>query len=147
MPRIKLEEQSMYEFTFPVTLYPRDINNGGHLGNDSLVILIGSARAQMFHSVGFAEGDLGDGKTGIIMSDLVMNYRAESFIFDELQIDTHIGEIRSGGFRIFHRVTKKGTLVALAETGVMSFDYTIHRLAHVPEVFLKAITNIHEGSA
>jgi acyl-CoA thioesterase FadM len=146
MPRIKLEEQSMYEFTFPVTLYPRDINYGGHLGNDSLVILIGSARAQMFHSMGFAEGDLGDGKTGIIMSDLVMNYRAESFIFDELQIDTHIGEIRSGGFRIFHRVTKKDTLVALAETGVMSFDYTIHRLTHVPEIFLKAIANIQKGS-
>jgi len=139
MPRVKLEEQAMYEFTFPVTLHPRDINYGGHLGNDSLVTLVGSARAQMFHSMGFSEGDLGDGKTSIIMADLVVNYRAEGFLFDELRIDTHIGEMHSGAFRIFHRVTKDGTLIALAEGGVVAFDYTTHRIGHVPEVFIKAI--------
>ena len=139
MPRVKLEEQEMYEFTFPVTLHPRDINYGGHLGNDSLVTLIGSARAEMFHSMGLSEGDLGDGRTGIIMADLVVNYRAEAFVFDELRIDTHIGEMRSGAFRIFHRVMKNDTLIALAEGGVVTFDYTAHRIAHVPEVFIKAV--------
>lgn len=139
MPRIKIEEQASYEFTFPVTLYPRDINYGGHLGNDSLLVIIGSARAEMFHSMGFAEGDLGDGKTGIIMSDMVVNYRSEGFIFDKLVIDTHIGEIRSGGFRVFHRVTNKGKLLALVETGFATFNHSIHRLAHVPEVFVKAL--------
>jgi hypothetical protein len=81
MPRIKLEEQASYEFMFPVTLYPRDINYAGPLGNDALVVSIGSARAEMFHSMGFAEGDLGDGKTGIIMSDLV-SITGRGFIFD-----------------------------------------------------------------
>lgn len=139
MPRIKLEEQPAYEFTFPVTLHPRDINYGGHLGNDSLVILIGSARAQMFHSMGLSEGDLGDGKTGIIMADLVMNYRAEAFIFEQLDIATHVGEMQPGGFRIFHRVTRDSKLIALAETGVMAFDYTKHRVAHVPDVFIETL--------
>jgi len=139
MPRIKLEEQPTYEFSFPVTLYPRDINYGGHLGNDSLLVIIGSARAEMFHSMGLAEGDLGDGKTGIIMSDLVVNYRSEGFIFDELVIETHIGEIRSGGFRAFHRVTKKGKLLALVETGFATYNHSIHRLAHVPQVFVKTL--------
>ncbi|OPY01756.1 MAG: acyl-CoA thioesterase YbgC [Syntrophorhabdus sp. PtaB.Bin184] len=139
MPRIKLEEQASYEFMFPVTLYPRDINYAGHLGNDSLVVIIGSARAEMFHSMGFAEGDLGDGKTGIIMSDLVVNYRAEGFIFDELVIETHIGEIGAGGFRVFYRVTKKGRVLALVETGFVTFDYSIRRLVHVPEIFVKTL--------
>ncbi len=142
MPRVKLAEQDIYEFTFTVTLHPRDINYGGHLGNDSLVTLIGSARAQMFHSMGFSEGDLGDGKTSIIMADLVVNYRAEAFVFDKLRIDTHIGEMRSGAFRIFHRVTKNGAIIALAEGGVVAFDYTIHRIGHVPEVFVKAVEKI-----
>lgn len=139
MPRVKLEEQSTYEFTFSVTLHPRDINYGGHLGNDSLVILIGSARAQMFHSMGLSEGNLGDGKTGIIMADLVMNYRAEAFIFEKLDIATHVGEIQAGGFRIFHRVSRNDKLIALAEAGVMAFDYTKHRVAHVPQIFLETL--------
>jgi len=142
MPRIKLEEQPVYEFTFPVTLHPRDINYGGHLGNDSLVTLVGSARAQMFHSMGLGEGDLGNGKTGIIMADLVMNYRAEAFVFERLDIDTHIGEVGPSSFRIFHRVTRDGKLIALAEAGVMTFDYTTHRVAHVPEIFLRAVEKV-----
>ncbi len=146
MSRIKLEEQRVYEFAFPVTLHPRDINYGGHLGTDSLVTLVGSARAQMFHSMGLSEGDLGDGKTGIIMADLAMNYRAEAFVFEELVIGTHIGEMRPSGFRIFHRVTRDAKLIALAETGVMTFDYTIHRVAHVPESFIKAIEEAHRRS-
>ncbi|MDD3846507.1 MAG: thioesterase family protein [Syntrophorhabdaceae bacterium] len=146
MPRVKLQEQRMYEFTIPMTLHPRDINYGGHLGNDSLVTLAGTARAQMFHSMGFSEGDLGDGKTGIIMADLAVNYRAEAFIFDEIHIDTHIGEMRSGGFRIFHRVMKADTLIALTEAGVVTFDYTTHRIAHVPEVFTKTVEKIQNKS-
>ena len=144
MPRIKLEEQGQYEFHYPVTLYPRDINYGGHLGNDSLVSLIGNARAQMFRTAGFDEGDLGDGRTGIIMSDLVVNYKAEGFVFDELEIDTHIGELRSGGFRIFQRIAKKGTLIALTETGVATFDYVNRKIAHVPEVFKNKIEEIQK---
>jgi acyl-CoA thioesterase FadM len=139
MPRVKLEEQTTYEFTFQVTLHPRDINYGGHLGNDSLVTLVGSARAEMFHSMGLSEGDLGDGKTGIIMIDLVMNYRAEAFVFEKLDISTHVGEMLSSGFRIFHRITRDDRLIALAEAGVMTFDYTTHRVAHVPQAFIEAV--------
>ncbi len=135
MPRIKLEEQSRYEFSYPVTLYPRDINYGGHLGNDSLTSLIGSARAQMLHSMGMSENDLGDGKTGIIMADLVINFKAEAFIFDELEIDIHVGELRSSGFRLFHRVKKKGTIVALVETGMAAFDHARKKMVPVPGMF------------
>lgn len=142
MPRIKLEEQSQYEFSFPVTLYPRDINYGGHLGNDSLASLIGSARAHMLYSMGLNENDLGDGKTGIIMADLVINFKSEAFIFDDIEIGTHIGEMRSSGFRIFHRVSKNGTVVALAETGIAGFDHGRKKMSPVPESFRKKIEEI-----
>lgn len=139
MPRIRLNEQPNYEFHYTTRLEPRDINYGGHLGNDTLVSLVGTARAHAFHSLGLREDDLGDGHTGIIMSDLVVNFRSEAFMFDEILIDTHIGEFSSTRFRTFHRVTKEGIVVALVETGLRTFDYVGREVAPVPDVFLKAL--------
>jgi acyl-CoA thioester hydrolase len=139
MPRIKLSEQLSYEFHYTTRLEPRDINYGGHLGNDALVSLVGSARANAFHSLDLSEMDLGDGQTGIIMSDLVVNFRAEAFMFDEIVIDTHIGEFSSNSFRIFHRVTRGNMLVALVETGLKTFNYIAREVAPVPDALLKAL--------
>jgi acyl-CoA thioester hydrolase len=139
MPRIRLNEQLSYEFHYATRLEPRDINYGGHLGNDALVSLAGSARADLLYSLGLRETDLGDGHTGIIMADLVVNFRAEAFMFDEIVIDTHIGEFSSNRFRIFHRVTKGDLVVALVETGLKTFNYTAREVAPVPDAFLQAL--------
>ena len=133
MPRVKLIEQPEYEFSYPIILQPRDINYGGHLGNDSIVVLVNVARVNMLRSMGFSENDLGDGRTGIIMSDLVVNYKAEGFLFDDLTVDTHIGEVQSSSFRIFHRISRGGTRIALAETGVVTFDYSNHKVGKAPD--------------
>jgi acyl-CoA thioester hydrolase len=140
MPRIKLNELSDYAFHYQVTLGPRDINYGGHLGNDALVSLVGMARVNMLHSIGTSEQDLGDGKTGIIMSDLAVNYRSEAFMFDELVIDTHVGEMSRSSFRLFHRLKKGKIVVALAETGLTTFNYVSRKVASIPEAFVKALT-------
>lgn len=139
MSRIKLDEQQKYTFRYRITLQPRDINFGGHLGNDSLVTLIGSARADMFRSLGFHEGNLGDERTAIIMSDLVVNYRNEAFMFDEITIETQVDEFRRTGFRIFHRVKKGDAIIALVETGITTFDYGSRKVVPVPAPFLKAL--------
>jgi 4-hydroxybenzoyl-CoA thioesterase len=132
-------EQGEYEFHYTVALQPRDINYGGHMGNDALVSLVGAARVHMFRSLGFSELNLGDGQTGILMSDLSVNYKAEAFMFDELQIDTHIGELSPGGFRIFHRVRRGETIIALVETGLVTFNYETRKIAPVPETLLNAL--------
>lgn len=134
-----MNEQLSYEFHYTTRLEPRDINYGGHLGNDALVSLAGSARAHLFHSLGLREIDLGDGHTGIIMSDLAVNFREEGFMFDAIVIDTHIGEFGSNRFRLFHRVTKGDIVVALVETGLKTFNYTAREVAPVPEAFLKVL--------
>jgi 4-hydroxybenzoyl-CoA thioesterase len=139
VPRIRLKEQLSYEFNYNTRLEPRDINYGGHLGNDILVSLAGSARADALYCLGLQEVNLGDGHTGIIMSDLVVNFRAEAFMFDEIIIGTHIGEFSSNGFRIFHRVSKGEIVIALVETGIKAFNYIAREVAPVPETFLKAL--------
>lgn len=139
MPQIRLKEQLCYEFHYKTRLEPRDINYGGHLGNDMLVSLAGSARADALYCLGLKEVNLGDGHTGIIMSDLVVNFRAEAFMFDEIVIDTHIGEFTDNGFRIFHRIARGEIVIALVETGIKTFNYIIREVAPVPEAFLKAL--------
>ena len=104
MPRIRLSEREVYEFQSSVKVRPQDVNHAGHVGNDHLLSLVGAARAFLFQSMGLSELDLGDGQTGIIITDLVVNYRAEAFLSDELLIDTHIDEIVPKGFRMFHRI-------------------------------------------
>jgi acyl-CoA thioester hydrolase len=139
MPRIRLKELLSYEFQYTTRLEPRDINYGGHLANDALVSLADTARADAFHSLGLQEINLGDGQTGIIMSDLVVNFRAEAFMFDEIVIDTHIGELSRNSFRFFHRVAKGDIVVALVETDLQAFNYIAGKVAPVPGTFLKAL--------
>lgn len=139
MARTRLAEQGEYEFHCIIALQPRDINYGGHMGYDALVSLLGTAHARMFRSLGVSETDLGDGKAGTLMSDLSVNYKAEAYMFDELRIDTHIGEFSRSGFRIFYRVTSGKTLVALAEVGMVAFDYRARKIVPVPEALLNAL--------
>lgn len=139
MPRVKLDEQPEYEFHYEVTLQVRDINYGGHLGNDALIGLLHEARLNLLRQLGCTEMALGDDQTGIILGDLVVNYRAEGFMFDRLSLDSHIGEIARNSFRIFHRVTRDETLIALAETGLVTFNYRERKIAPVPEGFINRL--------
>ena len=140
MPRVKLEEQPNYEFTHTVTVRVTDLNYGNHLANDALVGLIGEARVQVLRQLDAREFDLGDGQTGIILADLAVNFKAEGFLFDTLQIDSHIGDISRKSFRMFHRITKKdGQPLALAEAGIITFSYAERQVASIPTVFLQAV--------
>jgi acyl-CoA thioester hydrolase len=141
MARIKLKQQETYEFSCPIDVQPRDINYGGHLANDTLISLVGAARALMFHAMGLSELDLGDGRTGVVMSDLVVNYKSEAFLFDRLLVETRVDEFTHTGFRLFHRVTKGEELVALVETGLAAFSYTSGRVVPVPAPFVKAVAD------
>ena len=139
MPRIKLQEQPQYEFQYEVVLQPRDINYGGHLGHEIMIVLVHGARADLLRSLGFHEGNIGDGETAIIMSDLAVNYQGEGFMFDVIRIESHVGEITRKNFRLFHRVSKGNKILALVETGFLAFNYRDHRIVQVPQTFIKTL--------
>jgi acyl-CoA thioesterase FadM len=139
MPRVKLAEKQRYEYCYPITLQPRDINFGGHLGVDSLISIIHAARAYIFKSAGMSETDLGDSRTGIIMTDVEINLRAEGFMFDNLEVFTHIGELTKNGFRFFHKIARNDSIVALAEMGFLTFDYAARKVSPVPDSCIRAL--------
>jgi acyl-CoA thioesterase FadM len=90
-----------------------------------------------------SEKDLGDAKTGIVLTDLVANYKAEGILFDRLVVESSIGEVHARGFRMFHRVsTKDNRLIALAEAGIIAFNYKKRILAKIPEQLLSALAKL-----
>ena len=139
MPQVKLSERDAYEFQHSLQVRPQDVNYGGHLGNDNLITLVGAARAYLFHSLGFTELKIGEPHVGIIITDMVVNYRGEGFMFDELLVETHFDEFVEKGFRLFHRVRKDTRLIALVETGILGYNYETKKTAPIPAPFLKSL--------
>ena len=142
MPRIKLDPRDRYQHTYETTIEVTDLNYGNHMGNDALVGIIHRARVHLLHRLGAVENNLGDGKTGILLTDLVVNYKGEGFLFDKLIVESTIGELRPKGFRMFHRITtEQNRLIALAETGIVAFDYHKRKVAQIPEAFVAKIAD------
>lgn len=139
MPRLKLIEQPYYKFQHTLTVRVTDLNYGAHLGNDTIVSFLHQARAMMFHELGFTELNLGDEATGIVVADLAVNFLAEGFLHDEITLNAQVGELTRKGLRVFYRLRKGGTLLALAETGIVAFDYRTRQATAWPAPFLAAL--------
>lgn len=141
MPRVKLHEQKTYEFIYHVTVQARDVNSAGHMDHKVILDLIQDARTTILHALGMKESSIDGGQTGVILADLAVNYRAESFAFDKLTVETHFGEYNENNFRIFFRICKDDgkCLVALVEAGFVVYDYRNRIIARMPESFQRAI--------
>jgi acyl-CoA thioesterase FadM len=121
------------------------INYSGHLGHDSIIQILHEARANMLHTLGLDELNLGDGKTGVIAGDTVVTFKNEGFMFEILRVESHIGEVSPADFRVFHRITRTGQLVALSEVGLVGFDYSTRTIVPIPETFNRALVQYRQG--
>jgi acyl-CoA thioester hydrolase len=139
VPRIKLFEQTAYEFRYEFTVQVSHLNYAGHLGHDAVVSIAHEARVHMFHALGVVETNLGDGKAGTIIGDLAVSYSSEGHLFDKLRIESHIGELGRTNFRVFQRLTREDSLLALVETGTIAFDYSLRAIVPIPDAFRKAL--------
>ncbi len=140
MARIKLvfPEKALAQLSIPVRI--TDINYGNHVGNDSFVSILHEARMQWLQYHGFTELAI-DG-LGLIMSDLSIEFKNESFYGDQLDVELSCGEIARVSFELYYRISTKrpdGTMViAIAKTGMISYDYATKKVAPLPDI-LKAI--------
>lgn len=146
MPRTKLSEQPHYFFKYHTSLKIRDINYGNHLSNDAVVGLIHEARIDMFKKIGCTELELGDGKTGILIADLVVNYKKQGYLGDEIIIHLDIDEIGKKGFRIFYKIERSDDLIVLAENGIVVYDYQAEKIATVPKEFIEALAQLKQDN-
>ncbi len=139
MPRVQLEPLDNYRFSTKLTVRMSDINRANHLDNARLVAMVNEARVHFLEHLLLKEADLGDGKTGMVIGDLVVQFRAEAFYGDELIFDMDTDEVSEKSFRLKCRVRKGDTIVAYSETGIVAFDYMKRSVAPLPGVFLEKL--------
>ncbi|OHE59222.1 MAG: hypothetical protein A2Y36_09745 [Treponema sp. GWA1_62_8] len=139
MPRIKLKERTSYRFSVTCPVRVDDINYGGHMDNARFVSFLHEARVRFLQELGATETDLGDGRTGIVMGDLAVNYKAEVFRGAELTIRCDIDEMEARGFRVFYRIENEGAVAAVAETGIIGFDYGERTIGRIPASFIERV--------
>ncbi len=80
---------------------------------------------QMLGSVGFTELDAGG--NSLIMADVMIAYKGESFYGDVLKVDIYAEEITAYTFDLLYRITTQRNNIpadiAHAKTGMVCFDY------------------------
>ncbi len=141
MARVKLTIPEKKIFSTEIAVRISDINYGNHLGNDSLVSILHEARVQWLASLHFTELNIAG--AALIMADLAVEYKAEAFYGDKLNIAIYIGEISKVSFEIYYELTtsrnEKRIVVALAKTGMVCFDYGVRKVVGIPDTFLAII--------
>ena len=118
-----------------------DINYGNHVGNDAFVSFIHEARLQWLQQNNFTELDITG--TGLIMSDLALEFKNECFYGEEISITISVGEISKVGFDLYYQLSTKrnneSILLAKAKTGMVCYDYRNKKVAIIPDELKKML--------
>ena len=135
MARIKLEIPGQIIASFNIPIRIADINYGNHVGNDAFVSIIHEARMQWLNQYGYTELKI-EG-IGLIMSDLSIEFKNESFYGDTVDVKIAAGEISRVGFELYYQLfairNNETILLANAKTGMVCYDYDAKKVAAIPE--------------
>lgn len=137
--RIKLEMPTSYHFQTTLTVRITDLNYGGHVGNEMLLVYAQQARVEWLKHWGYGELTLA-GK-GIIMTDAVVVYQSEAHEGDVLEIALGIKDRSTIGFDLYYQVRNKATgkAVAKVKTGILCFDYNSKKIAPIPAAVVEKL--------
>lgn len=142
MARIKLEMPANYFTVQKVRVRITDINYGNHVGNDAFVGILHDARMQWLRMHGFTELDVQG--TGLIMGDLAVEFKNESFFGDEVEVAIGVNNIGRVNFDLYYRLTTTRNdeiiLLANAKTGMICYDYQQKKIATIPQVLLTLLS-------
>lgn len=134
MARIKIDLPTDFHFSTSIPVRITDVNYGGHVGNDTVLSLIHEARMQFLKSRGYEELNI-EG-TGLIMSDVAIEFKSELFYGDIIKVFVTSGNFSTVAFDLFYRVEKamenESVLVAVAKTGMVCYDYGKKKIVAFP---------------
>lgn len=135
MARIKINLPTNYIFSTKLTLRISDINYGGHLGHDTILTLSHEARVRLLSKYGYSEIDI-EG-AGLIMADVAIVYKSESFYGDTVKINIGTGDHSKKSFEFLYLLQndKTGNEVARVKTGIVFFDYKNRKSVNMPDNF------------
>lgn len=135
MARVKIALPDFFQFSTVIPVRITDLNYGGHVGNDTVLSIIHEARMQFLHQYGYTEMNFCG--TGMIMSDVGIEFKNELFYGDKVKASVSITEISKVSFAFYYKLEKEANdrfiLAAVARTGMVCYNYEARKLAPVPE--------------
>ncbi|MDG2141638.1 MAG: thioesterase family protein [Gammaproteobacteria bacterium] len=135
MPRLNIPDLEKTLFRMERKVGLSEINYAKHLDSVSMVKILHEARLQFLASLGFTESNIYG--LGLVVTDLAIDYRSESFANDLLVIDVGASLFNRYGFEIGLKVSNEAldSVVCAGKFGVVFFDFDRHKIAKVPAAF------------
>ena len=131
--RLVMPLQRLDSIKIPVRI--SDINYGNHVGNDAFVSIIHESRVQWLVQHGHTE--LNAGGTGLILSDLIVEFKQQSFYGDMITVDLFAGEIARVSFELFYQLSVlrniDNLVIANAKTTMICYDYALKKTVSVTD--------------
>lgn len=138
MARIVLnfpEEKIIFSTSLSVRI--GDINYGNHLSNDAVLSLCHEARVQWLAAMNYTE--LNIESLGLIMADAAIVFRSEARHGYVLSIDVAIDDVLRSSFDLMYKMVHNEKVVAIVKTGMVFYDYTLHKVCTCPDLFLQKV--------
>ena len=142
MARLKIvfPKSSLATIHIPVRI--TDINYGNHLGNSNIVEILHEARMQFLTSHSFSE--MNAGGISLIMSDLQVEYKNESYYGDILIVVIFAGDLSRASFELLYQVSTirgdKTIVVANAKTSLVGYNYDLKKVVVLSPELLAILT-------
>jgi len=142
MSRIKIDmpENKLAEIKIPVRI--SDINYGNHVGNDAFVSILHEARVQWLKGEGYTE--LNFAGAGLIMSDLAIEFKNESFYGDIVEVCIYAGEASRVSFELYYQLSAARNLekiiLANAKTRMIAYNYEKKKAVSLNDTIIKVLT-------
>jgi acyl-CoA thioester hydrolase len=135
MARVQLDLPEKFLFSTVLTIRASDLNYGNHVGHDRVLTLMQEARINFYRTLGFKNELNFEGAVGQVIADVVVQYKSESFLADELVIKIGVSDFNKYGFDMYFLIENKdtGKEVARGKTGIVCFDYDLRKVARIPE--------------
>jgi acyl-CoA thioester hydrolase len=124
-----------YFFTY-LRVLVGDVNYGGHVGNDKILLYFHEARIRYLQALNLSEMDIGDG-VSVAQTEAFISYKGEAFLSDELLIRVFIDNLAGARFQVNYVVTRVADshLIATGYTVLAGFDYKTHHVLRIPKSF------------
>lgn len=136
MSRVEIALPEIFSFVTVITVRASDLNYGNHVGHDRILTLMQDARVEFYRTLGFTNELNFEGSIGQVIADIIVQYKSESFLGDQLNIKIGVSDFNKYGFDMLYLVENKISEkeVARAKIGIVCFDYTIRKIARIPEI-------------
>lgn len=135
MARVKITLPVNFLGYFLIPVRITDINYGNHVGNNAIVEIIHEARVQLLRSHDYTE--LNAGGVALIMNELVVEYKNESFYNDQLNVKVFCGEVTRVSFELYYEISvmrdEKIIIIAHAKTGMVGYNYEDKKVSAITD--------------